>query len=66
MSVSIVTISYNQCNFLAEAIESVLSTKKSIDLELIVIDPGSTDGSRELILNYAQKDARIKYLIEED
>ena len=66
MSVSIVTISYNQCNFLAEAIESVLSTKKSIDLELIVIDPGSTDGSRELILNYAQKDARIKYLFEED
>lgn len=66
MSISIVTISFNQREYLAQAIESVLSTSKHIDLELIVVDPGSKDGSRELILDYAQYDFRVKKLFEND
>lgn len=49
--VSIVTISYNQKDYLAECIDSVLSQGYQ-DLEYIVVDPGSTDGSREIIARH--------------
>lgn len=49
---SIVTISYNQEKYIREAILSVLSQKPD-DIEYIVVDAGSTDGSREIISEYA-------------
>ena len=48
---SIVTISYNQFEFLDECLASVTSQIQD-DVEYIVVDPGSTDGSRELIQSY--------------
>jgi len=51
MKISIVTISYNQGAFLEEAINSVLN-QKDADIEYIVVDPGSTDTSREIITKY--------------
>jgi len=51
---SIVTISFNQVQFLRTAIESVLS-QKSDDVEYIIVDPGSTDGSREVIAEYRDR-----------
>jgi glycosyltransferase involved in cell wall biosynthesis len=50
--ISIVTLSFNQLAYLREAMDSVLSQRYD-DLEYIVVDPGSTDGSRELISSYA-------------
>lgn len=46
MRISIVTLSFNQNRFLAEAIHSVLEQNYP-DIEYIIVDPGSTDGSRE-------------------
>lgn len=46
--VTIVTLSYNQAQFLAEAMDSVLSQDID-DLEYIIVDPGSTDGSATII-----------------
>lgn len=58
MKFSIVTISLNQGQYLEEALTSVL-TQDGVDLEYIVVDPGSTDGSRELIEQYADRVAHI-------
>ena len=46
--ISIVTISFNQARFLRQAIESVINQVYD-NLEYIIVDPGSTDGSREII-----------------
>jgi len=58
---SIVTISFNQVQFLRETIESVLSQTYPY-VEYVVVDPGSTDGSRELIRRYRD---RISHIIFE-
>jgi glycosyltransferase involved in cell wall biosynthesis len=48
--VSIVMPSFQQAEFLEEAVRSVLDQQYP-DVELLVLDPGSTDGSRELLLS---------------
>lgn len=57
MKISIVTLSFNQRVYLQEAIDSVLSQGYP-DLEYIVVDPGSVDGSRELIMSYGKRIAQ--------
>lgn len=58
MKVSIVTISFNQAQFLEEAICSVIDQDYA-DIEYIVVDPGSTDGSRDIIERYRNRIAKI-------
>jgi glycosyltransferase involved in cell wall biosynthesis len=51
---SVVTISFNQAEFLERALRSVLEQNYP-SIEYIVIDSGSTDGSREIIEGYRSK-----------
>lgn len=61
MKYSIITINYNNRNGLEKTMKSVVSQNYK-DLEYIIIDGGSTDGSVELIKEYADK---IDYWVSE-
>lgn len=58
MKISIVTISFNQRKYLKKCIDSILSQDYP-NLEYIIVDPGSSDGSRELIESYGDKVIRV-------
>jgi len=59
--ITIITPSFNQAQFLEEAIRSVL-LQNYPNLEYILIDGGSTDGSLEIIRKYAP---RLAYWVSE-
>lgn len=63
MKFSIVTISYNQADFLEEAIRSVLD-QNGVEVEYVVVDPGSSDGSRDIIERYRPRLAQT--VLEKD
>jgi glycosyltransferase involved in cell wall biosynthesis len=56
--VSVIIPTYNRAHVLREAIDSVLSQKYS-DLELLVVDDGSTDHTKEVVSSYTSKLAYI-------
>jgi glycosyltransferase involved in cell wall biosynthesis len=60
MKFSVVTVSFNQRQYLEEALASVLGQDYPA-IEYIVVDPGSTDGSRELILGFRDRLASIVF-----
>jgi glycosyltransferase involved in cell wall biosynthesis len=47
--------------FVTEAIESVLSQTLD-DLELVLVDDGSRDGSRSILERYARADPRVRLI----
>lgn len=59
--VSIIIPVYNAKEFIGECIESVMSqTYKNI--EIIIVDDGSKDGTKEVLSAYIVLDKRIKYI----
>lgn len=61
IKISIITINYNNCAGLEQTLQSV-AAQNSRDFEHIIIDGGSTDGSKELIESYSDK---ISYWVSE-
>jgi glycosyltransferase involved in cell wall biosynthesis len=58
--VSLITAVYNKEKYLAQSIEASLAMKYH-DLEIIIVNDGSTDNSRNIIQRYA-KDSRIRII----
>jgi glycosyltransferase involved in cell wall biosynthesis len=61
--VSVIIPAYNRAHFLGEAIQSVLD-QTFPDFELIVVDDGSTDNTKEVVESF--KDPRIRYIYQEN
>lgn len=66
MKVSIVTTTYNSANTIADTFESVLRQSHK-DLELIVVDGASVDGTLDIIKEYEPRfEGRMKWISEPD
>ncbi|MBP5262410.1 MAG: glycosyltransferase family 2 protein [Clostridiales bacterium] len=61
MKVSIIIPIYNSENYLTDCIESAVSQTYS-DIEIILVNDGSTDGSEEICRSYEEKDQRVRLI----
>ncbi len=62
---SIILPTYNRAHFLPDAIDSVIrQTYKN--WELIIVDDGSTDNTKEVVNKYLQKHSSIEYVYQEN
>jgi len=62
---SVIIPAYNRARFLPECLDSVLA-QTFTDWECIVVDDGSTDGTRELVAEYVRRDSRFRYHWQEN
>ena len=66
MKISIITVCWNSEKYLKTAIESVLNQAYK-DIEYIIIDGGSTDGTLDIIKKYEPLfDGRMRWISEKD
>ena len=63
--ISVIVPVYNVEPYLEEAIESVIHQTYT-NLEIILVDDGSTDGSGRICDRYQKKDSRIKIIHQEN
>jgi glycosyltransferase involved in cell wall biosynthesis len=61
--VSVIIPTYNRCSFLPEAVESCFEGNDTLDVEVVVVDDGSTDGTREWLR--WREDERIRPVFRE-
>lgn len=62
--VSVCIPTYNYGNYIAETIESVLAQNFG-DFELLIIDDCSGDQTSHIVESYAQKDPRIRFIVNQ-
>jgi glycosyltransferase involved in cell wall biosynthesis len=60
---SVCLITYNHAPYIRQAIESVLSQKIDFEWEIIIADDCSSDGSREIIMEYYESKREIIKLL---
>lgn len=63
--VSIIIPAYNCASFIDRTVKSVQRQTVN-DWELLIVDDGSTDGSRSVIESLAKKDVRVRYIYQEN
>ena len=62
--ISVVLATYNGERFLAQQLQSIIDQTYS-NLEIIICDDASSDGTKNIIQSFANKDARIKFYFNE-
>jgi glycosyltransferase involved in cell wall biosynthesis len=55
MKVSVLTITYNHEEFIAQAIDSFLMQQVNFDYEIVIGEDCSTDNTRDIVINYQKK-----------
>ncbi len=62
--ITVIMPSLNVVRYIRSCMESVLK-QTEMDLEVLVIDAGSTDGTLEILMEYAKKDKRVQIVSSE-
>lgn len=62
---SIVVPAYNVEDYIGECIESILSQQRT-DIEIVIVDDGSTDSTRSVVERYARDQAPIRLIHQEN
>lgn len=65
LDLSIIVPIYNYADLIKENIESILNQKTKYSYELILIDDGSTDGARDIVLSYSDV-PNVKVICQEN
>jgi len=63
--VSVVISAYQKAQFLPRTLQSVLDQTFQ-DFEVIVVDDGSTDSTREIVESFVKNDSRVEYVYQEN
>ena len=63
--ISIIVPVYNVENYLEECLESI-KNQTYTDIEVILVNDGSTDGSKEICKRYCELDSRFRLINQEN
>lgn len=67
-TLSVVVPVYNEQSWIARSVEAVISAgdRAGLDLDVVVVDDGSTDGTAETVVRLAEADTRIRLVSQEN
>jgi glycosyltransferase involved in cell wall biosynthesis len=66
VKVTVLVITYNHSRFIARALDSALSQQTDFDFEIVVSEDCSTDGTREIVLDYqARHPDKMRLILSE-
>ena len=65
VKISVIVPIYNVSNYLKRCLDSLIRQTLK-DIEIICINDGSSDNSLEILVQYSQKDSRIKIINQEN
>ena len=65
MSISVIIPVYNTAKYIEKCLDSILNQTYK-DIEIIIVNDGSTDNSEKIIKKYLNKYSNIKYFYEEN
>ena len=64
--VTVLVVTYNHARFVTQALDSALAQRTNFDVEILVSEDCSTDGTRETVIAYQQKyPERIRLLLSD-
>ena len=58
---SLVVIAYNRGDYIRQCLDSLVG-QTFTDIEIIVVDDASTDGTLDVVRSYSDKDSRVKVI----
>lgn len=55
VKVSVLCITYNQKDYISDALDSFINQKTNFKYEILVNDDCSTDGTKDIVIEYAKR-----------
>lgn len=62
-NISIITVSWNVKDYLRESLEAVFANAGDVSLEVFVVDNNSSDGTRDMLREFARRESRLRVLL---